>query len=288
VISSLGGYCLDRAQAARLYKELVVEYSALLIEEDCHSLVFPSGTRSRSGKVESKLKLGLLGSTLRAQRYRLQRGIAAPVYIVPVTINHLVVPEAQLLIQYELEGRQKERVVGDEMRNQGSPGSFAKRVLGFEEHMSLCFGEALSPIGEAKGQPLVLDAEPSPGDMQHTRRLGTSIARAFLSGTRFYSTHVVARALYDLEGTTAHTSIDETMVLAAIDSAKQLLMRDASQGSLMDSCVAATPRHLLQEATRSWNRCHQAGVLRCDAGKVSVLSPALLLYYQNRSAHISN
>jgi glycerol-3-phosphate O-acyltransferase len=47
---------------AQLYKEVLKTYSCMMIERGYHSLFFPGGTRSRSGLVERRLKLGLAGT----------------------------------------------------------------------------------------------------------------------------------------------------------------------------------------------------------------------------------
>ena len=63
---NLGAYRVDRRLRHVLYKDVLKCYSQVLIERGYHSLFFPGGTRSRSGKIEQKLKLGLLGSALSA------------------------------------------------------------------------------------------------------------------------------------------------------------------------------------------------------------------------------
>jgi glycerol-3-phosphate O-acyltransferase len=286
MVSGLGGYQLDRSLASALYKKLVVEYSAMLIEEGHHSVIFASGTRSRSGEVETHLKLGLLGSILRAQRYRLAGSHRPrPIFVVPVSINHRVVPEARVLIQYQLEGRQKERVVGDEMGNQGSAWSMARRVWDFEEQVSLSFGAAMNPLGGPSDEDAVPGPDKSELDAEHTRRLGKEIARAFQRGTRFESTHVVARALYDLE-VREGDDVDRARVLECINATRSQLMRDPALGSLMDTCATATASVLLEEANRAWASCYEGGVIHCRDALVRVVDSALLLYYRNRSAHI--
>jgi glycerol-3-phosphate O-acyltransferase len=287
MVTGLGGYQLDRSISATLYKKLVVEYSALLLEEGCHSVVFASGTRSRSNEVETRIKLGLLGSVLRAHRYGLAGG-GRPIFVVPVTINHLVVPEARVLIQYALEGRQHERVVGDEVGKQGSPWSIARRVAGFQQHVSLCFGEPMTPFGTALETPMKLGAEHVERDAEHTRRLGEAVAAAFKRGTRFQSTHVVARALFDVLAEDTGSSADRATVLKRIESTRRLIMGQRSGGSLMDTTATATADSLLAEATRAWERCHQGGVIRCNNSQVTAVDLPLLLYYRNRSVHIHN
>ena len=65
-MNSLGAYKVDRKKKGDLYKFVLKTYSTVLLERGGHSLFFPGGTRSRSGGVENKLKLGLLGTGLDA------------------------------------------------------------------------------------------------------------------------------------------------------------------------------------------------------------------------------
>src|SRR5207237_3189672 len=63
---NLGAYRVDRRIKHDLYKDTLKAYSSVLLEHGYHSLFFPGGTRSRSGGLESRLKLGLLGTGLEA------------------------------------------------------------------------------------------------------------------------------------------------------------------------------------------------------------------------------
>src|SRR5262249_32311575 len=63
---NLGAYRVDRRLKHGLYKDVLKAYSCVLIERGYHSLFFPGGTRSRSGAVEKKLKLGLAGTGVEA------------------------------------------------------------------------------------------------------------------------------------------------------------------------------------------------------------------------------
>jgi len=65
-ISRLGAYKLDRRKKNDLYLHTLKMYSQRLIEEDCNSLFFPGGTRARSGALETRFKLGLLGTVVEA------------------------------------------------------------------------------------------------------------------------------------------------------------------------------------------------------------------------------
>jgi glycerol-3-phosphate O-acyltransferase len=63
---NLGAYRVDRRLKFELYKDVLKEYSTVLLERGYHSLFFPGGTRSRANHVESHLKLGLMGTALKA------------------------------------------------------------------------------------------------------------------------------------------------------------------------------------------------------------------------------
>ena len=67
-MNSLGAYKVDRRKKNLPYLETLKIYSSLAIQRGAHSLFFPGGTRSRSGMIEKTLKLGLLSTTIEAQR----------------------------------------------------------------------------------------------------------------------------------------------------------------------------------------------------------------------------
>ena len=64
-----------------------------------------SGTRSRSGGVERRLKLGLAGTGLEAFARTTQDGDMQRVFFVPATINYLLTLEAETLIDDFLQDR---------------------------------------------------------------------------------------------------------------------------------------------------------------------------------------
>ena len=63
-MNSVGAYKVDRRKKNAVYLETLKTYSTLSIQKGCHSLFFPGGTRSRSGKIENTLKMGLLGASV--------------------------------------------------------------------------------------------------------------------------------------------------------------------------------------------------------------------------------
>jgi glycerol-3-phosphate O-acyltransferase len=52
-MNSLGAYKVDRRKKNLIYLETLRTYSSIAIRYGCHSLFFPGGTRSRSGKIEN-------------------------------------------------------------------------------------------------------------------------------------------------------------------------------------------------------------------------------------------
>ena len=91
-MNSLGAYKVDRRKKNVPYLETLKFYSMLAVQKGAHSIFFPGGTRSRSGMMEKHLKLGLLSSTIEAQR---NLYLETPpgeevrkIFIVPVTLNY--------------------------------------------------------------------------------------------------------------------------------------------------------------------------------------------------------
>ncbi|MEM9931145.1 MAG: 1-acyl-sn-glycerol-3-phosphate acyltransferase, partial [Bacteroidota bacterium] len=74
-MNRLGAYRVDRRKRNPIYMTTLKTMSKLIIQHGVPSLFFPGGTRSRSGALETKLKLGLLGTAVEAQRHNYQAGL---------------------------------------------------------------------------------------------------------------------------------------------------------------------------------------------------------------------
>lgn len=101
-MNRLGAYRVDRRKKNAIYLETLKTMSNLSIQRGVNSLFFPGGTRSRSGELESELKMGLLGTTVEAQRALCQRDDPKKVFIVPMVIGYHFVLEAPFLIEQYL------------------------------------------------------------------------------------------------------------------------------------------------------------------------------------------
>ncbi len=110
-MNRLGAYRVDRRKKNPIYLETLKTMSNLSIQRGVNSLFFPGGTRSRDGMLEDKLKLGLLGSVIEAQRALCQKG-DGKVFVVPLVLSYHFVLEADFLIEQHLRQVGKERYMG--------------------------------------------------------------------------------------------------------------------------------------------------------------------------------
>lgn len=108
-MNRLGAYRVDRRKKNDIYLETLKSMSNLSIQRGTNSLFFPGGTRSRSGIIENKLKLGLLGTIIEAQRALCEKEDKKKVFIVPLTVSYHFVLEAPFLIHQHLQIVGKER-----------------------------------------------------------------------------------------------------------------------------------------------------------------------------------
>ncbi|MGH7329391.1 MAG: 1-acyl-sn-glycerol-3-phosphate acyltransferase, partial [Polyangiaceae bacterium] len=216
---NLGAYRVDRRLKHALYKDVLKAYSTVLIERGYHSLFFPGGTRSRSGGIERKLKLGLAGTGLEAFIRSTERGRPQRVFFVPATINYLLTLEAETLIDDFLQEEGKARYIidDDESTRVGSIAAFMQKLVRAESSVVIRFSDPLDCFGnkvDARGQSFdrrhravdaksyIFDTADKPvregqRDAQYTRELGEAICEAYKRDTVVMATHVVAAAAFD-------------------------------------------------------------------------------------------
>ncbi len=220
-MNNLGAYKVDRKKKAPLYKEVLKEYSTCSLELGYPNLFFPGGTRSRSGAVEQKLKLGLLGCGLRAYINNLRAGKAKPrVYIVPCTLSYEMVLEAETLVDDFLKEKGKNRyiITDDEFSRPRKVLNFIQSLFALDSHIEITFSTALDPLGnrvdmqgnslDPKGRPIDLarfvhdlDGKPATSaqrDREYTRELGEAVAQAYLRDNVLMSTHLAAYATFSV------------------------------------------------------------------------------------------
>jgi glycerol-3-phosphate O-acyltransferase len=315
---NLGAYKVDRRLRHDLYKHCLKTYSCVLIENGFHSLFFPGGTRSRSGMVEQRLKLGLMGTGIEAYTRTLMAGRERKVYFVPATINYLITLEAETLIADFLSESGKARYIieDDESTRLGRVTTFARKLLGLDASVVIRFGQPLDPFGSPVDQEgescdhrgrrvetasyvrdLAGDIYVEPGrDEQYTRELGRAVAGAFRRDTVIMSTNVVAAACFDYLRQQAPSSDLFTMlrlrdqVVSRDELAREVLrVRDqlvdlAKSGSVLlaESIVAASGGDIVSQAMRALRGYHTTPVIEPRPDGIALRDTSLLFYYQNR------
>jgi len=315
---NLGAYRVDRRLRHVLYKDVLKTYSQVLLERGYHSLFFPGGTRSRSGRVEQKLKLGLLGSALAAVSERTQRGDDRPIYVVPVTINYPLVLEAETLVgDYLRESGQARYIIDDdEFSRMGRVVHFAVRVMALQTTMVIRYGQPMDVFGNAVGSDgtsrgpdggvldprryFLRDGVPvadAARDAEYTRQCGRAVAQGFLRETVVLPTQLVGWLLFERERRMAphldlfallRTTSGDRHDFAELcgDLERMLLvlraMEEAGRLRLYPSLRSDPVDEVLADALSTYGMYHARAA--CERGPESVIvrDPKLLYFYGNR------
>ncbi|MEQ8424926.1 MAG: 1-acyl-sn-glycerol-3-phosphate acyltransferase [Cyclobacteriaceae bacterium] len=222
-MNSLGAYKVDRRKKNLPYLETLKMYSNLALQKGAHSLFFPGGTRSRSGAIEERLRLGLLSTSIEAQR-NLYLDMPEPgaevrkIFVVPVTLNYNFVLEAPDLIDDYLHVKGQDRYF-PEQDNYGSLQllKFLFKFFTKGSNISVSIGQGLDVMGnyvDSDGNSLdaqdrIIDTRDyfiSNGkvgvDLQreeeYTRMLGNKIVKEYHRINRAFASHLVAFVAFEM------------------------------------------------------------------------------------------
>ena len=212
----LGAYTVDRKKKDPLYKEVLKNYAAVTLELGYHNIFFPGGTRCRSGAIEQRLKLGLLGTSVAAYVENLKRSASTPkVFIVPATLSFQLVLEAETLIDDFLkeEGKSRYIISDDEFSQPRRIFDFITQLFGLDSKIYMTISRGMDPFGnpvDDDGESLdpcgrhidtsryvLRDGQPAHDparDAEYTMEAGQRIADAYLRDNVVQATNVVARA----------------------------------------------------------------------------------------------
>lgn len=216
----LGAYKVDRRKKNAIYRATLDTYSTLAITHNVHSLFFPGGTRSRTGTIEKRLKLGLLGTAVEAQRRNLlEGGSGKKVFVVPMVMSYHFVLEAKTLISQHLKrtGEDKYYILRDEFASYRKILMFVWKTFGKSSEITLNFGKPMDLFGnfvdtegnsyDASGKELnIREYFMSGGEMkedvqrdtQYTRMLGEKIVERYHAENHVFSSHVVAFVAFQM------------------------------------------------------------------------------------------
>lgn len=315
---NLGAYRVDRRIRAGLYKDVLKSYSSIMIERGFHSLFFPGGTRSRSGAIEQRLKLGLAGTGVEAFSRNQVRGVDRPVYFVPATINYELVLEAETLVDDHLKeaGRARYIIEDDEFSRVERWLSFFKRLGDRQTASVIRFSDPIDPFCnpvDDDGRSLTPQGKTlDPGgyvsrrgsysvdharDAAYTKDLGTAIAKRYVTDTVVMGTQLVAHVLFrrlcratpglDLFARLRHRgdiAIPMEELREDVGMTRDALVALARRGGVHvhEPLESSTPEEIIDGALGAWAGYHQRVIARTMGGSVIAEDPNLLLFYQNR------
>jgi glycerol-3-phosphate O-acyltransferase len=316
---NLGAYTVDRKKNDPLYKDVLKEYATLTLEYGYDNLFFPGGTRSRSGAVEKKLKLGLLGTGVDAYINNLRRGAASPkIFIVPTTLSFQLCLEAETLIDDFLKEVGKSRYIidDDEFSQPKTVFDFMAKLFSLDSkiHVTVCRGydpfgnpvddegQSLDPCGRAvdTSRYVLRNGEPASlpdRDAEYTREVGLRIVDEYLSHNVVESTHVVAFALFgmlrdrnlkmDLLRIIRTGGADEDLPMSTIYAETDRVLHEVRElqrkGRILTGPTAnSIAEDVVADALARFASFHSrpAAVRRAD--RMIAADRTLLFYYQNR------
>lgn len=218
-MNRLGAYRVDRRKKNPIYLETLKTMSRLSIQRGVNSLFFPGGTRSRSGELESDLKLGLLGTAVEAQRAMAQEGSEKKVFMVPMVICYNSVLEAPFLIEQHLKITGKENYI--RLKDEGTSVRawlrFIWRFFSTSSDITLSIGKPMDVLGnfvDAQGRSFdkyrnEIDVreyflsknevnEDRQREEEYTKILASRIAERYLAENVVFCSHLVAYAVFKM------------------------------------------------------------------------------------------
>jgi glycerol-3-phosphate O-acyltransferase len=317
-MNHLGAYTIDRQKTDPLYRETLKEFVTVLLERGQHNLIFPGGTRSRSGAIETRLKKGLLGTAPSAFRRALEAGAErAPVFVVPCTLSYPLVLEAPTLIADFLrtEGGPRYLAAGGEFDNPRRWVEFLRGIARLQLGVHVWVSRPLDWLGnevdaagvshDRRGRPLALDAylrvggrlvEDRARDAEYTRQLCASVVDAYRRDHVTLPSQLVAFVLFERFRAqragpellrslrNARVTLAEETILLDLERARGELALLAARGAARAApgLTQLSARQILQQALDAFLAYHGTHLVERAGDQIHVADPELLFYYRNR------
>jgi len=319
-MGNLGAYTVDRQKSNEVYKNVLKNYSAEILQRGVHSIFFPGGGRARSGAIESKVKLGLLGTALDAQLDNLLAGAPKPnVYIVPMTISfHCVLEAASLIEDYLAEaGKHRYIIMDDESWQPTKVARFFWKFFSSQSAITARIGRPLDVFGnfvDEEGRSLgpngtVIDPklwlttggqlrrEPQ-RDREYTKELGKKIVERFHRENTILTSQLAAFAFFEtlrkkysdldvyrfLRLSLPQRSLhyDEFLPKAEEYRRKVRELEEQRKVYLSEELKAVSTDEWLKDGVRQLGLLHDNTVMRIQDGVIFTEDMNLLYYYRNR------
>jgi glycerol-3-phosphate O-acyltransferase len=321
-MSNLGAYTVDRQKTSGIYKTLLKNYSTKILREGIHSIFFPGGGRARSGALESKLKLGLLGTALEAQIENLKEGNPNPkVFIVPMVTSYHFVLEASTLVDDHLAEAGKHRfiITDDESSQFSKVLNFFWQVFKAQSGMTVRVGRPLDVFGnfvDEEGESIgpngtrrdaakwltsygKLDVEPQ-RDREYTRVLGQKIVERYHAENTVLTSHLVAFTFFEalrerypeydlyrfIRMSLAQRTIPWDEFLKEAEVMHRRIIEAAKGGMfhLSPELHTGDVKQWVRDGIQNLGLFHGNAVLKRGEGTIYSEDMNLLYYYRNRLA----
>lgn len=321
-MNSLGAYKVDRRKKNLIYLETLKAYSRLAMQKGCHSLFFPGGTRSRSGEIETSLKIGLLSTAIEAQRelyQKTQEGESVhKIFIVPVVINYHFTLEAPSLIKDYLKrkGRERYYVEADEFSTSYKISTFMFKFFTKGSDISVNIGRGMDILGnyvddeghsfDKNGNPIhtkdyflrdkkiTFDAQ---RENEYVRVLSNRIVEEFHKYNRVFASHLVAFTAFKmLERKNPKLDLynilrlpDEDLILDYDEFKKNFktlrgrIQKLYKKGQIdMSNHIRKKAEHAISDGLANVGLYHDQRPLVRKGDKIVINDTNTLFYYHNR------
>jgi len=321
-INRVGAYRLDRRKKNPVYLETLKAMSNLAIQRGTNCIIFPGGTRSRSGHLEKKLKMGMMGTAVEAQRALAAKGTDEKVFIVPVVVGYHFVLEAPYLVENHLRQTGKERYINvkDSSYSFRKVLKFAWNYFSNGSEILLTFGKPLDVLGnfvdaeggsaDQFGNPIdIKDYFTKDGvvnkdlqrDRQYTQILADRVVERFFADNVVLSSHAIAFLMFnilkaqnthlDLYGLLRLPSEDFEFPLEMVIKAMEVLQTElkvleAAGKAKLSKEIHWEAEALIKEGLKFLGVFHAQAPLKINkAGNIISESFKLLYFYHNRLDH---
>ena len=317
-MNRLGAYRVDRRKKNPIYLETLKSMSNLAIQRGTHSLFFPGGTRSRNGALEDKLKMGLLGTVVEAQRSQFQQGKEDKIFIVPLVLCYHTVLEAKELIEQHLQRTGKELYISSKKGfSLRKIIRFAWKIFSKGSAITLSFGKPMDVLGnfvdkdgqsyDRFGNPLEVADYFRSGDQittdlqreeEYTRILADRIVDRYHKENIVLSSHLIAFVAFrlfqadnpslDLYGLLRLPSddyvFDREAMLQGIEKLQHILLDYMKKGRVkLSEEVLEAPDQILMNGIGNLGIYHPNKPLRfTKQGELVSDDFKLLYFYHNR------
>lgn len=318
-INRLGAYRVDRRKKNPIYLECLKSMASYSLQKNVNQIFFPGGTRSRDGRLEDKLKLGLLGSLVEAQRHAITKNHDNKIYVVPLVVSYHFVLEAKSLIDQYLRSTGKEKYTRsrDAGQSSGKIISFLYSIIRKESEIELSFGQPMDVFGhvvDAMGNSLdkhgnIIDISgyfKLEGEIKtvaqrekvYTKLLGEKIVQSYSENNVVLTSHLVAFAafrilsashpelnIYDvLNVPTSNFTIPRELLEKVVKKMLAQLTKLNQQGKvLLSERLDGKVSEIITDGIRNLGLYHPQKVLLADKeGNVMSENFRLLYFYHNR------